>query len=485
MKKDDLVILDITDCTTEGEGIGRADSFALFVKDAVVGDTVECRIMKLKKTYGYAKLVRIVRPSPDRISARCTKARPCGGCRIQEMDYRAALRFKTGKVRESLKRIGGFPEDSFSVEPCLGMEDPWRYRNKALVPFGRDRDGKIVAGFYAGRTHQIIEAEDCLIMPPEFSRIIREVKAFLDETGVSVYDEETGEGLFRHLLLRKGFRTGEIMAAAVLNGEAFPYARELESRLRALLSGEGLTLRSFAVNVNRTPGNVILSPDTRILSGDPFIEDLIGDIRFRISANSFFQVNPVMTERLYQTALEFAGLTGGETVWDLYSGIGSISLFLAKAAKKVYGVEVIPEAVRDARENATLNGISNAEFFLGKVEEVLPAWAEAHPDAAVDVIVTDPPREGCDPKCLETMLHLKPERIVYVSCNPSTLARDLKILASGGYWIDRVRPADMFPWSAHVETVVLLRRKNVDDYLEFTWTDEEYGNQGCKLSRPK
>ena len=486
MKKDDLVTIEITDYSTEGEGIGRADSFPLFVKDAVAGDTVECRIMKLKKTYGYAKLIRVVKPSEDRVEARCPKARPCGGCQMQELRYDAELRFKTRKVREALRRIGGFeiaedPSDAdgraVRVEDCVGMDDPWRYRNKALVPFRTDREGRVIAGFYAGRTHHIIEAEDCFLTPPEFAEIIREVKRHLSRYRIPVYNEETGTGLFRHLLIRKGFSTGEILVCAVVNGEALPCAERLYETLKGLLAARGLVLRSFTLNRNQTPGNVILSPYTKTLFGDGFIEDSIGPVRFRISPNSFFQVNPVMTRALYEKALEFAGLTGTETVWDLYCGIGSISLFLARKARKVYGVEVVPQAISDARDNAALNGIVNAEFFVGKAEEVLPSWADAHPDERIDVIVTDPPREGCDARCLDTMLRLAPDRIVYVSCDPATLARDLKVLSGGGYRIERVQPMDQFAWTGHVETVVLLSRKNIDDYLEVVWTDKEFGKK--------
>ena len=464
-QKDDLVTVRITDLTTEGEGVGKVDTFALFIKDALPGDTVECRIMKVKKTYGYGKLLRVVEASPDRVEARCPKARPCGGCQIQEMDYGAALRFKTGKVRETLRRIGGFSVcderrdgEGIFVEPCIGMEAPWRYRNKALIPFGTDREGRITAGFYAGRTHSIIETEDCLLSPPEFGEIVRIVREHLKQYDISVYDEMTGKGLFRHLMIRKGFSTGELMVCLVVNGGTLPGLETLGETIKRAMTARSLSFRSLSLNENTASGNVILSPKTKTVFGDGFIEDRIGSVRFRISPNSFFQVNPVMTSRLYGKALEFAALTGRETVWDLYSGIGSISLFLAKHAKKVYGVEVVPEAVRDAKENAALNGIANAEFFLGKAEEVLPRWVLSHPGEKIDVIVTDPPREGCDPKCLETMLKLSPDRIVYVSCNPSTLARDLRILADGGYEVRRVQPVDMFPFSGHVESVVELTR---------------------------
>ena len=472
MKKNDRVILTITDHTTEGEGIGHADGFALFVKGAVVGDTAECVVMKLKKNYGYARLLKVITPSPDRVPAPCSAARSCGGCQLQEMNYDATLRLKTKKVTEALRRIGGFKvrqegeseaeADSLSVNRCIGMNDPWRYRNKALVPFAVNRENRVVTGFFAAHSHTVIESEDCLLTPPEFSAIIRAVKDHVVRFHIPVYNEETHEGLLRHLLIRKGFSTGEILISLVLNGERFPHADELVTRLKTLLEPLGLTLGSLSANVNKTPGNVILSGDTRILYGKPRIEDSIGPIRFGISANSFFQVNPVTTKQLYEKALEYAGLTGRETVWDLYCGIGSISLFLAQKAKKVYGVEIVPQAIEDARENAQKNSIENAEFFTGKAEEVLPRWVETHPKETIDVIVTDPPREGCDPVTLQTMVRLAPSRIVYVSCNPATLARDLKILSENGYRIEKVQPYDQFPWTGHVETVCCLYHQKKD-----------------------
>ncbi len=465
----------MTDLTAEGEGIAHVDAFALFIKDAVPGDTVECRVMKLKKNYGWAKLLSVVTPSPDRIPADCPVARACGGCQIREMEYQAALRFKQRKIAEDLKRIGGFDavtegdespalsENAVLVRKTLGMQDPLRYRNKAQVPFGIGKDGRLLTGFYAGRTHDIVEADDCILMPEIFSDVVKAVKRHVQHYKIPVYREETHEGLIRHVLIRKGFSTGELMVTVVVNGDALPFGEVLAFELKNLAAKTGDTrFVSLSVNQNRSFGNAILGPVTKSIYGPAFIADELDGVRFLISPNSFYQVNPVMTEVLYKKALEFAALTGGETVWDLYCGIGTISLFLARRAKKVYGVEIVPQAVEDARRNAAENGFVNTEFFTGKAEEVLPAWREANPSEAVDVIVVDPPRKGCDPECLETMLRISPARIVYVSCDPATLSRDLKILCAGGYRIQAVQPVDMFPGTVHVETVCCLYHQKKD-----------------------
>jgi len=456
MEKNELLTVRIEDMTSEGEGVGKIDAFPLFIKDACPGDLAVCKVMKLKKTYGYARLMEVLEPSPDRVNATCEKARACGGCQLQEMNYEAQKRFKARKVRENLRRIGGI---SAEVEPCLGMEEPWRYRNKAQIPFGKDRAGKVIAGFYAGRTHDIIEMEDCRLAPEEVARVTFVVKDWIVGNGISVYDEGSGRGLIRHLLVRKGFTTGQLLVCVIANGDRLPAAEEL----RAALS-EVPGFMTLCLNVNREPGNTILGRETRTLFGPGYIEDYIGDVKFRISPNSFFQVNPVMTRVLYGKALEFAGLTGNENVWDLYCGIGTISLFLAKQARKVYGVEIVPQAIEDARENAALNGLGNAEFFVGKAEEVLPHWYAAHPEEKIDVVVVDPPRKGCDEVCLDTIVRMAPERLVYVSCDSATLARDLKILCGRGFRVERVQPVDMFPETVHVETVVLLSKGVIDSH---------------------
>lgn len=474
MKKNDSIELKIEDMGVDGEGIGKYEGMTFFVKDAVIGDTIRAGITKLKKNYGYARVQEILEPSPYRVQPECPLYARCGGCQIQAMDYRQQLCYKQKKVRGNLIRIGGFaPELIDSVmEEIVGMEQPYRYRNKAQFPIGADRDGMPVAGFYAARTHSIIPVEDCKLGVTQNEQILGTVLSYMRENGVRPYDETTGKGLVRHVLIRYGFTSKELMVCLVINGETLPQEKKL---VDALCKIEGMT--SISVNINRKNTNVILGEETRTVWGSDYITDQIHlrdcdhdfaltdtAIAYHISPQSFYQVNPVQTEKLYSLALSYAGLTGRETVWDLYCGIGTISLFLAQKAGKVYGVEIVPQAIEDAKSNAALNGITNASFFVGKAEAVLPEFYEKEsrkPDADMlhpDVIVVDPPRKGCDEKCLETMLRMKPERIVYVSCDPATLARDLKILCEGGYELRKVRPVDQFGHTTHVETVCLLSK---------------------------
>ena len=453
MKKDDLIEVTIEDLSEEGTGIGKFEGMTFFIKDAVIGDRVRAKIMKLKKTYGFARLMEVLTPSPDRVEPLCPVARQCGGCQIQAMNYEAQLAFKTRKVENNLKRIGKFEE--IPMESIIGMEDPFHYRNKAQFPFGKNRDGKIITGFYAGRTHSIIENTSCHLGKEVNEEILEKILAWMNAFHVEPYNEATGKGLMRHSLIRCGFRTGEIMVCLVINGRKIPGEEALVDSLKII---PGMT--SISLNVNKEKTNVILGREVINLWGRPYIEDYIGEVKYQISPLSFFQVNPVQTERLYGKALEYAGLTGEETVWDLYCGIGTISLFLARKARKVYGVEIIPDAIEDARRNASLNGFTNTEFYVGKAEEVLPEKYEKE-GVRADVIVVDPPRKGCDENLLSTMVKMQPERIVYVSCDSATLARDLRYLCDNGYELKRVCPADMFPQTVHVETVVLLQRKNM------------------------
>mgnify|MGYP004452010247 FL=1 len=452
MKKDDLIEVTIEDLSEEGTGIGKFEGMTFFIKDAVIGDRVRAKIMKLKKTYGFARLMEVLTPSPDRVEPLCPVARQCGGCQIQAMSYEAQLAFKTRKVENNLKRIGKFEE--IPMESIIGMEDPFHYRNKAQFPFGKKRDGKIITGFYAGRTHSIIENTSCHLGKEVNEEILEKILAWMNAFHVEPYNEATGKGLMRHSLIRCGFRTGEIMVCLVINGRKIPGEEALVDSLKII---PGMT--SISLNVNKEKTNVILGREVIDLWGRPYIEDYIGEVKYQISPLSFFQVNPVQTERLYGKALEYAGLTGEETVWDLYCGIGTISLFLARKARKVYGVEIIPDAIEDARRNASLNGFTNTEFYVGKAEEVLPEKYEKE-GVHADVIVVDPPRKGCDETLLSTMVKMQPERIVYVSCDSATLARDLRYLCDNGYELKRVCPADMFPQTVHVETVVGLQRKD-------------------------
>ena len=451
-RKNDITTIEITDMDEKGQGIGRAGGFTLFVKDAVVGDTVEVKVMKTKKSYGFARLTKIIIPSPDRVEPACPIARSCGGCQLQEMSYEAELRFKENKVRNNLIRLGGFDEafiDSIK-ENIVGMENPVRYRNKAQYPLGTGKDGKNVVGFYAGHTHTIIPNTDCLLGREENEIILKTILEFAEEEKIPAYNEETGKGLLRHVLIREGFQTGEIMVCLIANGKEIPNGERLCKKLKEAQPG----IVSICLNTNTKLTNVIMGDTTRVLWGKETIGDRLGGIRFAISARSFYQVNPVQTEKLYAKAVEYAALTGNETVWDLYCGIGTISLFMAKKAGKVYGVEIIPEAIEDAKANAAANGITNAEFFTGKAEEVLPELM--YP---ADVIVVDPPRKGCDEKCLATMLFMEPKRIVYVSCDSATLARDLKILCGERYVLKAWQCYDQFCRTVHCETVCLLERR--------------------------
>ncbi len=499
-KKNDRIQVRIEDVSDEGLGIGRTEGYAWFIKDTVIGDLAEAGVMKMKKTYGFARLIQVLEPSPWRIEPKCPVARACGGCQLQAMDYQEQLRFKERKIYHNLRRIGGLKQlalpgkggdiDAWDVddedidaegkdagvvemEPIIGMENPWRYRNKAQFPFGKDKDGRIVCGFYAGRTHAIIETDDCLLGVEENREILNTIRTYMEDFRIYPYEEASHTGLVRHALIRKGFSTGELMVCLVINGKKLPDEEQLTKRLRRIKG-----MHSISYNINQEKTNVILGKETVNLYGPGYITDKIGDISYRISPKSFYQVNPAQTKKLYDVALEYAELSGNEVVWDLYCGIGTISLFLAQKAKMVYGVEVVPEAIEDARQNARQNGIENAAFFVGKAEEVLPEQFHKH-QVYADVIVVDPPRKGCDKACLDTIVEMAPKRVVYVSCDSATLARDVKYLGERGYEVTRVRGVDQFGWGVHVETIVLLSHKSPDSVINVT---VEFGEGEGKVS---
>ncbi|MGI6095629.1 MAG: 23S rRNA (uracil(1939)-C(5))-methyltransferase RlmD [Lachnospiraceae bacterium] len=449
-KKNDMVTVTIEDMGHDGEGIGKIDSYALFIKDAVIGDTVRAKIMKAKKNYAYARLMEIVTPSPFRVEPICASARQCGGCQIQALSYEKQLEFKKNKVCNNLRRIGGFTD--IPLDEVIGMENPFHYRNKAQFPVGYDKEGRLVTGFYAGRTHAIIPNRNCHLGVPVNEEILDIILDYMEEYKITAYDEISGKGLVRHILLRYGFATKEIMVCLVINGKTLPYQEILTERLAQI---PGMTSITFNINTERT--NVIMGHEIRLLWGQPYITDYIGNVQYQISPLSFYQVNPVQTRRMYEKALEYADLTGEETVWDLYCGIGTISLFLAQKAKQVYGVEIVPAAIEDAKRNAALNGITNAAFYVGRAEEVLPAKYQQD-GVYADVIVVDPPRKGCDEKLLEAVIKMQPKRLVYVSCDSSTLARDLKWLSERDYRLEKVSVIDNFCQTTHVETVCLMSR---------------------------
>ncbi len=522
-KKNDLVTVRIRDIAEGGEGIGRVPAtdgqsagYTLFVKDAVIGDIVQAQITKPGRSYAYARLYAISEPSPHRVQAPCPVYRSCGGCQLQALDYAQQLAYKTGKVRSDLQRIGGFSPEELDrlMQPALAAPAPFHYRNKAQVPVGMV-NGCPAAGFYAGRTHSIIPHTTCLLEQPSCHALLTTILSWMGQNKIPAYDEETGKGLVRHVLLRTGRSSGEILVCLIVNGNRLPQERQLVEMLRetelgaaagadaagagaagpvsdgAAASGSAAPhLVGIVLNTNTARTNVILGQQDRILWGRDWIQDSLQlqevtglqtgssaeagqesdaqasleftpagtPISFRISPHAFYQVNAEQTERLYSIAVSLAGLTGEETVWDLYCGVGTISLFMAQRAGRVCGVEIIPEAVENARQNALRSGIFNAEFFVGKAEEVLPAQAAL--GARADVICVDPPRKGCDRRCLDTILQMSPQRVVYISCNPATLARDLKILREGGYSVEIVQPVDMFPQTVHIETIVLLQKLN-------------------------
>ena len=469
MQKNDLVTVAIEDIGVGGEGIGKVDGYTLFIKDAIIGDVVEAKIVKAKKNYGYARLMNIVTPSENRVEKpACPMARRCGGCQIQEMKYGAQLAFKEGKVRGNLERIGEVPTELLDkvMQPIVGMEEPFHYRNKAQFPIGTDKEGHIITGFYAGRTHSIIPNTDCALGVAVNQKILEIILHFMENNHISAYDEEKHKGLVRHVLIRYGFKTDEIMVCLVMNGEKLPHAEKLVDKLRKI---SGMT--SITISVNKAKTNVIMGNEIKLLWGQTYITDYIGNVKYQISPLSFYQVNPVQTEKLYGLALDYADLNGNETVWDLYCGIGTISLFLAQKAKQVYGVEIVPQAIDDARNNAKINDITNTEFYVGKAEEVLPEYYREYQEshggetARADVIVVDPPRKGCEESLLQTIVDMQPEKVVYVSCDSATLARDVKFLRGNGYEIKKVTPVDQFPNTVHVETVVLLSHKKPDGHI--------------------
>ena len=471
--KNDCVELTIEDIGVSGEGIGKVDGYTLFVKDTVIGDVVRVKIMKAKKNYGYARLMDIIKPSKDRVEPACPIARQCGGCQIQAMNYNAQLKYKQKLVKDNLLRISGLTEGA-DYEMCeiLGMDTPFRYRNKAQYPVGEDKDGNIVMGFYAGHTHSIIACpdDDCMLGHRDNAFILNAVKEWMKKYRVRAYNENIHKGTVRHVLIRTGYHTDEVMVCLVTKKML---RKEAADGLVKAIQKLKLNVASLVVNINKEDTNVILGKECITLYGRPYIEDYIGDIKFQISPLSFYQVNPKQTEVLYNKALEFAGLKGNESVWDMYCGIGTISLFLAKKAGKVYGVEIVPQAIEDAKNNAKINNIDNAEFFVGKAEEVVPAFykkqtgvqsdndstdSKEYDMTRPDVVVVDPPRKGCDKKLLDTIVSMTPDRIVYVSCDSATLARDLKLLVEYGYKVEKVQPVDQFGNTVHVETVVLLSK---------------------------
>lgn len=451
VQKNETVEVTFEDLTHEGDGVGKIDGYPLFVPYALPGERAQVKVIKVKKNFGFGKLVEVAEQSPERVEPPCDVFYQCGGCQLQHMSYDMQLEMKQKQVKDAIRKIGHL--DDVPVHPVIGMDDPWRYRNKVQIPVGQNGDG-LKAGFYRKRTHDIINMNTCMIQDEANDRMVEAVRRIAERLGIEAYQEREHRGTLRHIMVRNGQTSGEIMVVLVTKTKTLPHKDVIVDEIRDTFPN----VKSIVHNVNPKQTNVILGDKTTVLWGDEYIIDSIGEIKFKISPKSFYQVNPVQTKKLYDQALEYAHLKGNETVIDAYCGIGTISLFLAQKVKKVYGVEVVGQAISDAKKNAKLNGIENAEFFVGEAEKVLPWWQSSQ-GMEPDVIVVDPPRKGCDEALLKAMIDMKPARIVYVSCNPSTLARDLRILEDGGFETKEVQPVDMFPQTSHVECVTSLELK--------------------------
>lgn len=450
VEKNEYYDVKIESLTHDGLGVAKIDGFPIFVTNALVGEEVNLKITLVKKTYAFGRAVDIFVTSPNRVTPPCKIYKQCGGCQVQHLDYQGQLQMKQDTVVNQFKRIGHI-EDA-NILPTIGMEEPWRYRNKTQVPFGLNQ-GDVVAGFYQKRSHEIIDMRHCLIQTDISDEIIHEMRDICRQFKIAPYNEQNNTGILRHVIVRVGFKTDEVMVILVTRKEKIINLDRVVTRLTEKFP----QIKVIAQNINPDITNAILGEKTNIIYGESYIYDEMNGIRFAISPRSFYQVNPIQTETLYSKAVEFAQLTGEEVVFDAYCGIGTITLFLAQHAKKVYGVEIIPEAIEDAKMNAKLNGFENTEFAVGKSEDVIPAWIKD--GIKPDVIVVDPPRKGCDKTLLDTMIEAAPNRIVYVSCDSATLARDVKILIEGGYQLEVAQPVDMFPQTSHVEVVALLTRR--------------------------
>ena len=451
LSKNKEYIVDIVDIGQGGVGIGKYEGFTVFVDGGLVQDKIKVKITKAKKNYAVGDIVEIIEKSPFRVERKCSESlRQCGGCQIQELDYQKQLDVKTNEVKQVISRIGKL--DDVVIHDTLGMEHPFRYRNKAQFPIQK-KDNMPVIGFYKKKSHDLISTDECIIQHEVNDKIIKIIKTYIRAYNVSIYDEKTHKGLLRHLVTKVGFTTGEVMIVLVANGKKLPYLKELASVLKENIPG----FKTLVVNVNTQKTNVILGKENIVAYGDGMIRDYIGELVFEISPLSFFQVNPLQTEVLYNKALEYANLGENDTVFDIYCGIGTISLFLAQKAKKVYGIEIVEDAIKDAKRNAKINNMDNVEFYVGKAEEVVPKMYKEGKRA--NVVVVDPPRKGCDEKVLDTIVSMEPDRVVYVSCNPSTLARDLAYLNERGYKCHEIQPVDMFPHSVHVENVAWLSKE--------------------------
>ena len=450
VEKNQDYVIDITGMGFEGEGVGRIEDYTVFIQGALLGEKVKVKMVKANKNFGFGRLLEVIEPAVNREEPSCSIYKRCGGCQLQHLSYEGQLEFKTQRVWDVISRIGKL--ENVAIHPTIGMENPHRYRNKVQLPVGVN-SGEVQVGFYAPRSHEIIPMDSCGIQDETADKVVALTKEWIKKYKVDTYNEESNSGAIRHIMIRKAFKTGEVMVVIVTNSEKLPYKNEFVDLIVNNVAG----IKSVVQNINEKKTNVILGECCITLWGEDTITDYIGKFKFKISPLSFFQVNPIQTEVLYNKTLEYAELKGDEVVFDAYCGAGTISLFLSQKAKKVYGVEIVPQAIENAIENAEENKVYNAEFIVGQSEKIIPELIDKGIKA--EVVVVDPPRKGCEKELLEAMAAMNPERIVYVSCDPGTLARDLGILEGLGYRTLEIQPVDMFPQTAHVETVVKLVKK--------------------------
>ncbi|MBQ7317534.1 MAG: 23S rRNA (uracil(1939)-C(5))-methyltransferase RlmD [Phascolarctobacterium sp.] len=450
VQKGDIIEMNITGLGSSGEGVGKFQGFTVFVNGALPTETIKAKVGLVKKSYATARIVEILQASAERVEPACPVYKECGGCQLQHLSYAGQLQMKEQQVRDAVTRIGHLDTE---VMPVIGCANPWNYRNKMQFPAAMGAEGKIEIGCYATATHSVVDTEGCLIQKEANNQVLFAVRKWMQQFNITAYDEKTGKGLVRHVMSRVGVHSGEVMAVLITSAYDIPCKKELVDILKKEVPG----LVSVVQNINKKPTNIIMGNKTHVIYGKPNIKDSLGALSFNVSAQSFFQVNSEQAEKLYNKALEYAALTGSETVVDVYCGTGTISLYMAKHAKKVYGIEIVAPAIEDAKKNVVANGCANAEFILGDAAVELPALLES--GVSPDVVLLDPPRAGCEEKVLAAICKVKPERIVYVSCNPASLARDLAYLEEHGYKATVVQPIDMFAATSHIENVALIVRE--------------------------
>jgi len=451
LKKNEEYVVEIIDNGFKGEGIAKIENFTIFVDGAIKGEKIKIKILKVTSSHAFGKIIEIIEKSENRIEEDCSTYKKCGGCELRHIDYETTINMKKYSVENTLKKTLSIKD--IEVNEVIKMDNPYFYRNKLQYPIGVDDNNNPVMGVYAQRSHKIIETNECRIQNKLCQNIAKDIFKFIKENNIKVYNEKTLTGSIRHIIVRIGIKTNEVLVTLVTNERKI----EKEDLLVKYITEKYKEIKTIAKNINSKNTNVILGNKTEIIFGDGYIEDYIGKFKFKISPRSFYQVNPVQTEKLYSKAVEYASLTGEETIFDLYCGIGTIGIFASDNVKKIYGIETIKEAIDDAKENAKINAVNNSEFFVGDVEKVLPEFIKER-NITADVIFIDPPRKGCDNTALETILNIEPKKIVYVSCNPASLARDLKTLEEK-YKIEKLAICDMFPFTHHVECVTSLKLK--------------------------